>query len=114
MRLRGAPQEEAYQTRLRNESGVRRPRGFRPALLLALLGLVALSTLLGSRLASAQIAGGLNVSLTPPAQTVQVGQAANFSYRASPPAVAPPFPRISDLTIDFGDGSMQSLPLTDA
>jgi PKD repeat protein len=72
--------------------------------LLALL-LVALPLAGRARPVSAQLAGGVNASLTPSTSNPAVGQPVTFAYTASPPAVAPPFPSITSVFIDYGDGS---------
>src|SRR5215213_5040901 len=72
-----------------------------------MLALLAAAALWGRSAASpvrAQIPGALNAGLTAAPTTAQVGQPVTFTYRASPPAVAPPFPSVS-LVIEFGDGT---------
>jgi PKD domain len=54
--------------------------------------------------AFAQVPGALNLQFTASPSTAAVGQTVTFSYRAAPPAVAPPFPTITSITFDFGDG----------
>lgn len=58
----------------------------------------------GAKPASAQIPGALNVSLTANPTSAAVGQQVQFTYSASPPPVAPPFPSIQQIQISFGDG----------
>lgn len=95
----------------RTSSGRGAARGLlRLMLLIGVIGLGGAGLAAGA--AHAQIPGALNVSLSPPSQTIQVGQAATFSYTASPPAVAPPFPTITNLSISWGDGSVQQLPVS--
>lgn len=79
------------------------------AALMIWLGMAAFAGRSGPTPAAAQLAGGINLSLTPSASSVQAGQAVTFSYRVSPPAVAPPFASIGNLTISFGDGEMTNL-----
>jgi PKD domain len=64
--------------------------------------------------AFAQTPGALNLQLTPSPSSAAVGQPITFTYRASPPAVAPPFPVITSFTIDFGDGHNEPLDTTGA
>lgn len=75
------------------------------------LGLVLALIALGGRPlpASAQLAGGTNLTLTPSTTTPQAGDLVTFTYRASPPAVAPPFASITSLMLDFGDGTTADL-----
>jgi PKD repeat protein len=75
---------------------------------LATLIALALATSVSPGPASAQLVGGLNLTLNAAPGNAAVGQVVTFSYRASPPAVAPPFPSITSLTIDYGDGQVDS------
>jgi hypothetical protein len=87
------------------------PRG-RVYALLALGAAVALIALaVGGQPSpvAAQLPGGTNLTLTPSTTTPQVGEVVTFNYRASPPAVAPPFASITSLTLDFGDGTVADL-----
>lgn len=59
--------------------------------------------------AAAQVPGGTNLTLTPSTTSPNVEQIVSFDYRASPPAVAPPFASISSLKLDFGDGTTADL-----
>jgi hypothetical protein len=52
----------------------------------------------------AQVPGALNLRFTPSPSTAATGAPITFTYRAAPPAVAPPFPVITKLVVDFGDG----------
>jgi PKD repeat protein len=73
----------------------------------AMLAIVTVVALWGQSAAPpvvAQIPGGLNAGLTAAPTSVQAGRPVTFTYRASPPAVAPPFPSVS-LAIQFGDGT---------
>lgn len=58
--------------------------------------------------AYAQIPGGLNLQFTVSPGTAQTGQPVTFNYSASPPAVAPPFASITDISVDFGDSQTGS------
>jgi PKD repeat protein len=93
------------QTTIRRSTSLKR-RTRRPLLFAVIATLVAV--LLVARMppqpAAAQLAGGLNLSLDASPSTAAVGQVVTFSYRASPPAVAPPFPSITSVSIDYGDG----------
>jgi PKD repeat protein len=77
------------------------------------VGLVVLLTALGAGgrtlPAAAQLAGGTNLTLTPSTTSPQAGETVTFNYRASPPAVAPPFASITSLMLDFGDGTTADL-----
>jgi PKD domain-containing protein len=77
-------------------------------LVIALVFALALGWLVapgGPTPAGAQLPGGTNLTLTPSTTTPTVGQPVTFTYRASPPAVAPPFASIDVLTLDYGDGT---------
>jgi PKD repeat protein len=78
--------------------------GARASVILALLVVTALWGRSAASPARAQVPGALNASLTAAPTSAQVGQPVTFTYRASPPAVAPPFPGVS-LVIEFGDGA---------
>lgn len=69
------------------------------------LGIAIFSGGTGTKPVSAGIAGALSVNLTASPQNAATGQAVSFSYSASAPAVAPPFPSIVSATISFGDGT---------
>jgi PKD domain len=71
---------------------------------LTLLLVSALGAGLAAAPAFAQVPGALNLQFTASPSTATVGQTVTFSYRAAPPAVAPPFPTITSITFDFGDG----------
>src|SRR5207237_123335 len=58
---------------------------------------------------AAQLPGGTNLTLTPSTTSATADQLVTFDYRASPPAVAPPFASITSLTLDFGDGTTADL-----
>ncbi|HTE86667.1 MAG TPA: PKD domain-containing protein [Dehalococcoidia bacterium] len=58
--------------------------------------------------AAAQLSGGVNATLNASPSNAAVGQVVTFSYRASPPAVAPPFPSIVSIIVNYGDGSSDS------
>ena len=58
--------------------------------------------------AAAQFVGGLNLTLNASPSSAAPGQVVTFSYSASPPAVAPPFPSIQFISVDFGDGQSSS------
>jgi PKD repeat protein len=81
------------------------PRKHLPTVLRALLALVVLALPLAGRTlpASAQ-AGGVNASLTASTPSAAIGQPVTFTYQASPPAVAPPFPSITSVIVNYGDG----------
>jgi hypothetical protein len=53
---------------------------------------------------AAQVPGAVNATLTASPATPQAGQPVTFSYTVSPPAVAPPFPSVQNVVIDYGDG----------
>jgi PKD repeat protein len=84
--------------------------GRRPGWRFLLAGLATVALLLAGRpaLVNAQIPGGLNVTLDASPSTAAPGQVVTFRYSASPPAVAPPFPRIDSTQIDYGDGRVES------
>jgi hypothetical protein len=77
-------------------------------ILLALLAGAALGGV-GPLPVAAQLAGGTNLTLTPSTTSPEAGETVTFSYRASPPAVAPPFASITSLMLDFGDGTTADL-----
>ncbi len=84
-------------------------RSARPLLGLGLI--LTLVVLSGGRPlpVAAQLPGGTNLTLTPSTTSPQAGDLVTFSYRASPPAVAPPFASITSLMLDFGDGTTADL-----
>jgi PKD repeat protein len=91
---------------IRSVTSKRLPRNRTSTFLRALLALVVIGIPLAGRAhpAAAQFAGGVNASLTPSTSTAAVGQQVNFTYSATPPAVAPPFPSITSVVINYGDG----------
>jgi hypothetical protein len=56
------------------------------------------------------VPGSLPVTLTAQTPSVLSGQPASFTYAATPPAVAPPFPAITSVVIDYGDGQIDTGP----
>jgi PKD repeat protein len=74
----------------------------KPALFAVALLLLCLAGTAGP--AAAQIPGALNATLTASPNPAVAGQPVSFSYSARPPAVAPPFPSITSVTVSYGDG----------
>jgi hypothetical protein len=63
---------------------------------------------LGGGFLGGGLAGGLNVTLNASPSSAAAGQVVTFFYRASPPAVAPPFASITNVSMAYGDGSFDS------
>jgi PKD repeat protein len=83
----------------------------RAAVALALfLGIVAVGSNAGSAPVSAQAPGAINVNISASPNPAAVGQQVSFSFSASEQAVTPPQPTITSLTLNYGDGSVVSLP----
>jgi PKD repeat protein len=75
-----------------------------------LLALLVIALPLAGRAhpAAAQF-GGVNASLTASTPSAGVGQTVIFTYTASPPAVAPPFPSITLVSVNYGDGTSDNV-----